>query len=121
MITTKIRPPITSGHRCVPSPVSRLKLPSSQPMGNRHSRLIKLTMPIGMSSSVRGNNAPCPVLRARDEASAEVRPSITGLTSLARVQIAATPMVPAPMKRTFSFHAACAISAAAPTPAASIV
>ena len=78
-------------------------------------------MPIGMSCSVRGSVLPCPALRARDDAIAEESPLITGLTSLASVQIAATPIVPAPMKRTLLPQAACAMSAAAPVAAASIV
>ena len=65
--------------------------------------------------------AACPALRTREAAIAERSPPITGLTSLAKVQIAATPMVPAPRKRTLVAHAACATSAAVPVAAASSV
>ncbi|MNE96636.1 hypothetical protein D3C80_1948580 [compost metagenome] len=58
------------------------------------------TTPIGMSCSWRGSEPAWPALRMREAAIAEARPLATGLTSLARVQIAATPIVPAPMKRT---------------------
>jgi len=58
------------------------------------------TWPIGMSCSVRGSECSVPALRALEARIAPARPPITGLTSLASVQIAATPMVPAPTKRT---------------------
>ena len=60
--------------------------------------------PIGMSCSVRGSVAACPALRTREAAIADARPLITGLTSFASVQIAATPIVPAPTKRTLWLH-----------------
>jgi hypothetical protein len=72
-----------------------------------------------MSCSVRGNVSICPLLRTREAAIADARPLITGFTNLPSVQIAATPMVPAPTKRTFVLHVACARSAAAPAVAAS--
>ena len=43
-----------------------------------------------------------PALRARPAASAPIRPVQTGTASLLSVQIAAMPIVPAPMKRTCS-------------------
>ena len=59
-------------------------------------------MPIGMSRSVSARLSCPPPLRARLAASAEVTPLTIGPMILSRVQIAATPIVPAPMKRTFS-------------------
>ena len=58
------------------------------------------------------------VAAAFDEAIVETRPPTTGLASLASVQIAETPIVPAPMKRTWwrQMPSACAAKSA---PAAS--
>ena len=41
-------------------------------------------------------------------------PSIMGLNSITSVQMAAMPMVPAPMKRTFSFQSVIACSTRSP-------
>ncbi|MNV64995.1 hypothetical protein D3C71_1576640 [compost metagenome] len=53
---------------------------------------------IGMSCSVRSRTSPW--ARLVWAAMAEVRPATRGAASLARVHRAATPMTPAPMKRT---------------------
>ena len=90
------------------------KFAISQPIGSRHTSEIRPTWPIGMSCSVRGSSAALPAPRAREAAIAEARPLITGLTSLASVQIAATPMVPAPTKRTLWLQVAFARSAIEP-------
>jgi len=50
--------------------------------------------------SVRGSAAALPAARAREAIIAERRPATTGFTSLASVHTAATPIVPAPTKRT---------------------
>ena len=71
------------------------------------------TMPIGMSRSVIGNVSAWPALRARDAAIALVRPRVTGFTNLSNVQIAETPIAPAPTKRTFVLQVFCAMVATA--------
>ena len=53
-----------------------------------------------MSCSVRGKSAALPAARAREATIAERSPATTGLTSFASVHTAATPIVPAPTKRT---------------------
>ena len=53
-----------------------------------------------MSCSVRGSCADLPSARAREASIAERSPATTGFTSFASVHTAATPMVPAPTKRT---------------------
>ena len=58
-------------------------------------------MPIGISRSVIGNVSALPALRARDAAIAPASPLATGFTNFSNVQIAETPIAPAPMKRTF--------------------
>jgi hypothetical protein len=59
------------------------------------------TWPIGMSCSVRGIDAAPPPARTFDAAIADASPLHTGLTSFASVHTAATPMQPAPTKRTW--------------------
>src|SRR5437899_12977697 len=71
------------------------------------------TMPIGISRSVIGSVSALPALRARDAAIALVGPRATGFTSLSNVQIAETPIAPAPTKRTFVLQVFCAIVATA--------
>src|SRR5207253_11306397 len=71
------------------------------------------TMPIGMSRSVIGSVSALPALRARDAAIALVSPLATGLINLSKVQIADTPIAPAPTKRTFVLHVLVASVAAA--------
>src|ERR1041384_2401798 len=90
--------------KCAPSPLDVPNQPSSHPIGNMHSSVTRPTMPIGMSRSVIGSVSAFPALRARDAAIAPVRPLATGLISFSKVQIAETPMAPAPMKRTFVLH-----------------
>ena len=71
-------------------------------MGISEPRIDTPMMPIGISRSVSGR-LPCPpTLRARLALSAVVTPLMIGPMIRSRVQMAATPMVPAPMKRTFS-------------------
>ena len=69
--------------------------------------VIMPTMPIGMSRSVIGSVSALPALRAREAAIAPARPLTTGLTSFSKVQIAETPIAPAPMKRTLRLQVAC--------------
>ncbi len=83
-------------------------------MGTRQARLMTATRPIGMSCSVRGKAPPWPPRRAREAARAEPRPEARGAASFARVQMAATPIAPAPIKRTWWLQTALATSAAAP-------
>jgi len=70
-------------------------------------------MPIGMSRSVIGSVSALPALRAREAAIALASPRATGLTNLSSVQIAETPIAPAPTKRTFVLQVFCASAAAA--------
>ena len=67
-------------------------------MGTSEARIAAATMPIGMSRSTRGNCSPLDP-RSREAAIAPVTPRTIGPMILSRVQIAATPMVPAPIKR----------------------
>src|SRR5262249_7482724 len=60
-----------------------------------------------------GSVSALPAFRARDAAIAPASPLATGLTSLRSVQIAETPIAPAPMKRTFVLQVFCASVAAA--------
>ena len=94
------------------------KFASSQPIGTMQISDIKPTWPIGMSCSVRGSNAALPAARAREAAMADASPLITGLTSFASVHTAATPIVPAPTKRTLWLQVACARCAIDQRPAA---
>src|SRR5262245_46154425 len=71
------------------------------------------TMPIGISRSVIGSVSAWPAFRARDAVIALARPRVTGFTNLSNVQIAETPMAPAPTKRTFVLHVFWAMAAAA--------
>ena len=63
-------------------------------------------MPIGMSRSVSGKSAPRPALRSRLAMSAERMPETIGPMIFSSVQIAATPIVPAPTMRAFCLKAA---------------
>ena len=65
-----------------------------------HTNVTIPTMPIGMSRSVIGSVSALPALRAREAAIALARPLATGFTSFSSVQIAETPIAPAPRKRT---------------------
>ncbi len=78
-------PPMTSTTVWLPRPLATPKLASSQAMGTMQARVTIATMPMGMSRSVRGIVAPPAVFRRRDAAMAEIE---------------ATPIVPAPTKRT---------------------
>jgi hypothetical protein len=71
-------------------------------------------MPIGMSRSVIGSVSALPALRAREAAIAPARPLMTtGFTSFSSVQIAETPIAPAPMKRTLRAPGRARVSPAA--------
>ena len=84
----------------------------------KHATDRPATMLIGMSCSVRSSTSP--LRRRRLAARAEVRPPISGPASLISVQMAATPMTPAPMKRTSRLHTVPA-SSSAPTSAGRVV
>src|ERR1044072_9119957 len=71
------------------------------------------TLPIGMSRSVIGSVSALPALRTREAAMAPASPLATGFTSLSNVQIAETPIAPAPTKRTFVLQVLYASVAAA--------
>src|SRR3546814_20464005 len=58
-------------------------------------------MPMGRSRSVSSSSPALPPLRTLAAARADRMPLTMGPRILSRVQIAATPMVPAPMKRAF--------------------
>src|SRR5213593_629702 len=70
-------------------------------------------MPMGMSRSVIGSVSALPALRAREAAIALASPLATGCTNFSSVQIAETPIAPAPTKRTFVLQVFCASVAAA--------
>ncbi len=94
---------------CPPSPLLALKSASRKPTGTMHTSEMRPTSPIGLSRSTRGSMCWPPLAaRAREAASAELRPAMTGLTSLASVHTAATAMVPAPTKRTWWLQTDCA-------------
>src|SRR6185295_17515563 len=67
-----------------------------------------LLLPKYPSNQVIGNVSALPAFRARDAAIALASPLVTGLTSLRSVQIAETPIAPAPTKRTFVLQVFCA-------------
>ena len=108
------RLPSISGNACAPKPVWLEKCTNKNASGTKHASIIAPTTPIGMSCSVRGNKCKVPPWRARLAAIADANPDTTGLTSLPKVQIAATPIVPAPTKRTFVLHVAPAMSSKLP-------
>src|SRR5437763_16997260 len=78
-----------------------------------HAKVTRPTIPIGMSRSVIGSVSLLPALRAREAAIALARPLATGLTSFSNVQIADTPLAPAPTKRTLRLQVLCASAPAA--------
>ncbi len=82
--------------------------------GTSSAPVIAPTIGTGMSRSSIGSAALPPALRARDETAASRRPRKIGTTSCPSVHSAATPMTPAPMKRTSCAHTASAASAAEP-------
>ena len=77
------------------------KAASSSQIGTIEAMIVPPTMVIGRSRSVSGSPSPWPARRARLAASADMMPLMIGPMILIRVQMAATPIVPAPMKRTF--------------------
>ena len=99
--------------KCAPSPLAFPKYPRSHPIGSMQTNVTRPTIPIGISRSVIGSVSALPAFRARDAAIAPARPLATGFTSFSSVQIAETPIAPAPMKRTFVLHVFCASVAAA--------
>src|SRR4029078_12244596 len=99
--------------KCAPRPLLLPKYPSNQAMGSMQTSVTTPTMPIGMSRAVIGSVSARPAFRARDAAIALARPLATGITSLRSVQIAETPIAPAPTKRTFVLQVFCACVAAA--------
>src|SRR6185312_11908608 len=100
MMATYSTPVTTMKPRCAPRPLLRAKIASITPTGRMQTSEASPTRPMGMSCSVRGKSAPWPAERARCATSAERSPAATGCTSLPSVHTAATPMVPAPTKRT---------------------
>ena len=84
-----------------------------KPIGSIESRITPPTMVIGMSRSVMSSEALPSARRARFAASAATIPRKIGPITLSRVQMAATPIVPAPTKRTFSVNAVPTKSASA--------
>ena len=74
---------------------------------------MKPTMVIGMSCSAMSSDLRL-ALRLRWAARAEVTPPISGPRSLSSVQMAATPMAPAPMKRTWLRQTSMAAASASP-------
>ncbi len=84
-------------------------------IGTSDARIVPPTMPIGRSRSV--SSSASPPARAADAAMAERMPATIGPMILSRVQTAATPIVPAPMKRTWLRKTLFTVAAtSAPTP-----
>ena len=75
------------------------KIQSSTPIGSIDATMVPKTMPMGRSRSVSSSSPALPALRVALATRAERIPPMMGPRILSRVQIAATPMVPAPMKR----------------------
>src|SRR5438874_10178670 len=98
--------------KCAPRPLLLPKYPSNQAIGSMQISVTTPTMPIGMSRSVIGRVSARPAFRARDAAIALASPLATGFTNLSNVQIAETPIAPAPTKRTFVLQVFCASVAA---------
>ena len=71
----------------------------SPAIGTSEATIVPPTMPIGRSRSVSSSTSPPE--RAAEAAMAERMPPTIGPMILSRVQTAATPIVPAPMKRTW--------------------
>src|SRR5260370_32164739 len=69
-------------------------------------------MAIGIAGWVIGRVSAFPALRARDAAIAPASPLATGFTNFNSVQIAETPIAPAPTKRTLWLQVLCASWAA---------
>src|SRR6476646_6639445 len=99
--------------QCAPRPLLLPKYPSNHAIGSMQISVTSPTIPIGMSRSVIGKVSALPAFLARDAAIALASPLATGLTSLRSVQIAETPIAPAPTKRTFVLQVFCASVAAA--------
>ena len=76
------------------------------------TRITAATCLIGRSRSCNGSSAP--LSRAAEAASADRMPARIGPMILSRVQIAATPIVPAPTKRALERNTELAIAAASP-------
>src|SRR5690349_4662415 len=91
--------------RCAPRPLELPKTPSNQPIGTMQINVTTPTIPIGISRSVIGNVSALPDFRARDAAIAPANPLINGFASLTSVQIAETPIAPAPMYLTLPLQA----------------
>ena len=89
-------PAISRGAEPASGPPAR-PVQSSQAIGTSIASEPRATMPIGMSRSSSASGSP--PWRARLAAMAERMPPITGPAILIRVQIAATPITPAPKKR----------------------
>ena len=87
---------------------------SRKAMGINVATIIAPTNLIGISRSVKAKLSPAD--RAAEAAIAPLRPCTIGPMILSKVHMAATPIVPAPMKRAFSRNTVPAISAA-PAPA----
>src|SRR5213596_1846387 len=90
--------------KCAPRPLLLPKYPSNQAIGSMQISVTSPTMPIGMSRSVIGSVSALPAFRARDAAIAPASPLATGLTSLRSVQIAETPIAPAPTDQRADKH-----------------
>ena len=75
---------------------------SRNAIGTISTTIVAPTRPIGKSRSVRSSDALPPEPRWRDAAMAPAIPRTIGRITRSSVQIAATPIVPAPMKRTLA-------------------
>jgi hypothetical protein len=105
--------PRISGTAALSSGPPAMKRHSSQAIGISEARITPPTIPIGMSRSSRGSAEPL-VARRRDAAIADRMPARIGPMILSNVQIAATPITPAPRKRTSERNTVFATSSAVP-------
>ena len=119
--TAAISRPITSTNSNAPPMSTTPDAASGPPAMTLHSRIpigtsiaseTRPTTPIGKSRSVSASTSP--PRRARLAASAEATPPITGRAIFTSVHTAATPITPAPKKRTSARNTALASSSALP-------
>ena len=97
-ITIYTKVPIITGQMPAAMAVPELKYHRSAAVGTSRARMVPPTTPMGRSRSVSSNTVPA--WRALEAAMAERMPLMIGPMMRKRLHSAATPIVPAPMKRT---------------------
>ncbi len=96
--TTKMSEPAINGTAFAASAPPAISSQNRMPIGTSVASATAPTRPIGISRSTTGRSPPA--FAADDAASAERMPANTGPMMRSNVQIAATPITPAPRKRT---------------------